>query len=730
MPPILHYFRKSSHLLLLEIFFLLLLWTPLYLDFSTILDLSNALPQYLWISLSPFLAATIDTLDFKLYLFLYLACLWLFTSLVTVKMEKGTVTCHPLFTLLFLIFMLSLTWTFLVYPHFSSVPVFLAILVYLLFFKGCYSISLPTEKIIDFLIGIGLVIGFIALFQYFGVSFGFLEITDDYRRNVATTLGHNTSTSFVLYHTVLLILFFKRNKLQYFYPLLILLLFGIVVAQSRSTFIQIALNGCIVLLIFRDRLRYWWKKRSCKAGIILLLIIVLTQSFPNPLLLSRKSLVRRLYDFSPTVLMRGTRVRTNRIALDMMKDQPLTGFGINSFRYYYPYYQGEYFQSHEDTVLVPSDRRTDRLHNDVMQLVVETGIIIALFIVMLYIVLLYKLYRQKHYMFFFFLINFLLQALVDFPFRLPFLALYILFFVALAWKISFRPGFMIQPSRSILYTFVVCFALIFTLMLPFYNNAFYHSQAQRYVRLLKSPEGFLSPSQQDLMLTRARSNMEKALQYNFYDVDSHYYAGITSLKQGDVNEARYHFDLAKVEGSNHYLHYYLGQIYFQEGKLQRAREELRKSIFKSPNFTPSLYLQLRVLAFLDQEDPLFLRYYREYTGEEGYHRLMGFAFDLLEKREYRPLSSLFYLGTRLYPHDSSQKKMKYTALMVSERKGVTLPMELVSEIQNYETRLIKQDTLSKEEQVFLWFLQGEYEKIQALPDQDSYYYRFMQKSVP
>ncbi len=721
MTSIPRYFRKFSLLLFLELFFLLLLWFPVFLEFSTILNLSNALPSYLWHSLSPFFTATIYTVDFKLYIALYLICLWIFVTLFNYRMEGRKLDSHPIFMLLFLMYLFSLTWTFLVFPHYISIPAYLSIPVFLIYFRGCHGVLLPEDKILNFLIGTGIIIGFIAFFQYFQVSWGILEITDDYRRNVGTTLGHNTSTSFILYHTLLLIVFLKHKSLKYFYPIIFLLIFGILVAQSRSTFLQIAVNSLLALYIFRSRIRDIIKKPITKTGIVIIVLLIVSQSFQNPLLLSRKSLTRRLYDFSPAVVMRGTRVRIARISLDMIKDQPFAGMGINSFRYYYPYYQGQYFKDHTHTILVPSDRKSDSAHNDLLQLALETGIPIAVMILALYLFLLVKIFRNKQWMEGFFLVNFLIQALVDFPFRLPFITVYILFFVALAWKQAFLPFKQEEVRKGVVYLFVFCFGMIFSLMLPFYWNLFYNSQAQKYLRLIRSSPGFLSPSQQNLMLERAEDNMERAIRYNYFDVDSRYYAGIIALQQTDGKTAKHHFDMGLIEGSNHFLHFYLGQIYYRQGLLEKARSELAWSIYKSPNFRPALFMQLRVLSLLEETDPMFLRYYRQYTGEEGYKRLMEWSFELLEASSYRELSFLQSMGRQLYPDDKNIVLMKYTSALAFEKEYP----QYTREARQYADTIRAKDNLSWEERLYLWYVDGEYEKITPQTDQEGYYLRFL-----
>lgn len=705
---------------------MLFLWYPVFLEFQTLLGLSDILPEFLWQSLNPFFAATIDTLDFKLYIAIYLVCLWLCMNFISLRKENRNTFAHPLFILLLLCYLISLTWTFLVFPHIISIPVYLAIPVFLLFFHGCYSFYIPREKTVDFLVSIGVIIGFIALFQYFGVSLGILEVTDDYRRNVAATLGHNTSTSFILYHTFLLIVFLKKDKIKLYLPLLLILIFGIIVAQSRSTYLQISINGLIVLYIFRKNIRSIIKTRYFKAGILILLFIVLSQSFPNPLLLSRKSLGRRLYDFSPSILMRGTRMRIARISLDMIKDRPFAGSGINSFRYYYPYYQGEYFKTHEHTFLVPSDRKTDRAHNDILQLVIESGVIIAAVLLVLYCILLMKLFRKKMLLEALFLLNFLVQSLVDFPFRLPFLAAYILFFIALAWSKAFQPyDNTVKVKKNVLYLFVASFGLIFMLILPYYYNMFYFSQAQRYIRLIRTPD-ILSPSQRNIMLERAEIYMDKALNYNFYDVDSRYYAGVIQLQKGDKATAQHHFDLALAEGSNHFLHYYLGLINYYQGNLEKAQLHLSQCVFKSPNFTPGLYLQLRVLSLLEKKDPLFLRYYQQYTQEEGYDRLMRYAFELIEESNTQVLPVLFHMGTHIYPHDTSMYLMKYTSYLSTEKKRAALSPAARRVIDEYAREIREKKTISHEEQLFLWFLDEEYERIRSvLIEEKGYYQRFI-----
>lgn len=75
----------------------------------------------------------------------------------------------------------------------------------------------------------------------------------------------------------------------------------------------------------------------------------------------------------PRVVLAGTRARLWMISIRLIRERFPLGVGFSGFKYIYADEQGRYFQDHPDTILQPTERHTDRVHNEYLQIWVELG---------------------------------------------------------------------------------------------------------------------------------------------------------------------------------------------------------------------------------------------------------------------------------------------------------------------------------------------------------------------
>jgi tetratricopeptide (TPR) repeat protein/O-antigen ligase len=162
-----------------------------------------------------------------------------------------------------------------------------------------------------------------------------------------------------------------------------LALWVIVRSQSRSVVLAVVLGAAVWFAIswlrlprpdrsvFTPQLRRW--------ALIALGVFLLTQVIPgrNPLRATEGlgARFRRIVD--PNEFLIDTRARVFAAGLPAFRDKLLTGWGIGSFTWVYPYYQGLYFSSsaHQDTRLALTDKLTNAAHDDWLQLAIELGIV-------------------------------------------------------------------------------------------------------------------------------------------------------------------------------------------------------------------------------------------------------------------------------------------------------------------------------------------------------------------
>ncbi len=638
------YLKKFYNLILLEIVFLSLIFYPVSLSFKNILFLSKKVIPIVWNTFSPFFCGTIDPITSKIYFVSYLIFVLVSIYLFYKFFYKEKVLYFRFFTLILFIFMLALFFTFLFFPFYTVLLTAISIFFFLTLFAVLINISdFEEEKILDAFIFCGIFIGFIGFFQYFKISFGILEISSDFRRNVASTLGHNTATSFVVFHTVLLILWRKRRVIKFYFPFLIILFFVFIVCQSRGVYLLFIIDLLIFILFYREKLNLIFKKLNKKylfSFLLFFVMAVLSQSFKNPLLLSSKTLIRRLYDFSPSILIKGTRFRIYTICLYMIKKHPLKGYGISSFKFYYPFYQGEYFFKNPDSILVPSDKKTERAHNDWLQLFVEIGVPMASVIFILYLLSIYFFIKRKKVIAVIFFTNFFLQSMWDFPWHLPFLAFFMLFFIAYFVKKyagKYLETFHIKFGECFL--IISALVILLNLICNFYYADYFLWRAFKYIRLLRSNTKVIEKIKKELYV-KSLIALEKAWKYNPYDADINYYTGGCYLFLGKFRDALFYFNMAREENSYHFFDYRCGVCYYFLKDIKNSLKNLDLSIFKAPTFEPSYKLELKIILKNGIIKPEFFKKYEHYFFRGNLSVVDNYLIHLVETNRIKEFKTL------------------------------------------------------------------------------------------
>ena len=234
----------------------------------------------------------------------------------------------------------------------------------------------------------GTLIAFVSFLQHVDAAWWFLPNFDDPRNRLGSFIGHNTGLSafllFPLSFSISLWFIVRRRITRLLISAAILLmLFVLVAAQSRA--IWVLGTGMVVWqisVLAREFLKTVRKTRIVLSVVALILALAAVQSVApsvNPLARHTVRIGERLRrDFSPSQLVKETRLRIFVVSLPLIARSPLWGHGFGAFQYVYPPAHGEYFLRHPDSVLGTTTRRTDVAHNDYLQLVVECGLLGAL----------------------------------------------------------------------------------------------------------------------------------------------------------------------------------------------------------------------------------------------------------------------------------------------------------------------------------------------------------------
>ena len=280
---------------------------------------------------------------------------------------------------------LSLIWSNSFFVSLKELPLFLA--GPLLYFVITNNISDERQisRILNILLIVGGLFGIYGILQYKGIDFSFW-LRNIGRQQVFGLFGNvNFFAEYLIVPLPIAVsLFFAtQNKLKK-----ILLLIGIIVmgASLTATFTRGSYLGFGVSLIFMSFLflisrgKNFIKKNRKIFIIILTVVIIITFLFiiPTPLNKSGTTIEKIKSRISISQLTQShsikRRIATWKFTVLMIKDHPLLGSGIGTYKYNTLKYQAEFFKQGKNRSLYPHGF-ADKAHNEYLQLWAEMGIV-------------------------------------------------------------------------------------------------------------------------------------------------------------------------------------------------------------------------------------------------------------------------------------------------------------------------------------------------------------------
>jgi O-antigen ligase/tetratricopeptide (TPR) repeat protein len=280
---------------------------------------------------------------------------------------------------------LSLIWSNSFFISLKELPLFLA--GPLLYFVITNSINDERQinRILDILLLVGGLFGIYGIFQYNGIDFSFWARNIG-RQQVFGLFGNvNYFAEYLIVPLPIAVsLFFaSRNKFKKILLLIAILAMGtsLIVTFTRGSYLSFGVSLIFMFFVFLISRSKNFIKNNKKIFIIALVaIIIITFLFviPNPLnesdtviskIKSRISITQISQDFSFK-----RRIATWKFTGMMIKDHPLIGSGIGTFKYNTLRYQAEFFAQGENRSLYPHGF-ADKAHNEYLQLWAEIGIV-------------------------------------------------------------------------------------------------------------------------------------------------------------------------------------------------------------------------------------------------------------------------------------------------------------------------------------------------------------------
>lgn len=451
------------------------------------------------------------------------------------------------------------------------------------------------------------------LFHYYG----FISYLKEFGP-VISTIGQKNWTSnylaliFSLMFSYFLLEKTKRIKILYFIILSIIYA-ALMICQSRGIWISISLTSIFAIyIILKFKLVKTFKENQNWLILLALtfLIITIIYSTDNPLNKSAITVTERaMSTFDEKDPSINTRLLIWGTTLDMIKDRPILGSGIGTFKINYLNYQAEFLQDNPDYIKYWGHAR--EAHNEYLQMGVELGIIgLGIFLSILfafYNIIIKYLKKEnddkKKIIVFGLLLGvicFLINSLFTFPLHVP--ALGSTFFIIVGLTIVYLKDFSLskfsnsknenksiikkQNSRlTILFTILIFLVMIFVidfLVIRPYFAEVYAYKGRESLALAK--------------YNNALSDFEYATKLDPYNGRVLLNLGATYYNLGFFEKAEKTLQQSKKYYNDRNIYRNLGLCYMQLERVQEVEEEFKHAIYLDLKFSKA-YLDLGLLYF-------------------------------------------------------------------------------------------------------------------------------------
>jgi len=488
---------------------------------------------------------------------------------------------------------------------------------FLIFFLVINNIEKEQEfySFIKLFFIISFIISIYTIIQYYGLDpylreLGALTSTIGQKNWISNYLAliFPTIFSFFLLEEI------KKNKILLFL-LLSIIYTTTIICQSRGIWISISLTLIFAIYIITKFNLLKIFQENKKWLIILLsvfLIITIIYSTDNPLNKSLLSLPQRaLSTFDEKDPSINTRFLIWKNTLQMIKDKPLLGSGIGTFKMNYLDYQAEFFKDNPDSIKYYTFPR--EAHNEYLQIGAELGLLgLGLFIVIIFILystvlnFLKKEQNSKNRLVCWGLMMgiscFLIHSLFTFPLHVP--ALGSTFFTIIGLTTIYIRNYNLSQFKKekIIKKFnnkraifkIVCSILAVIIMIIAIDSLAirpYLSEVCSY----KGKDNLAEGNYQE-----ALSNFEYGEKLDPYNGNILINLGATYYNLGVYNKVEGIFRRAERYIKDKSIYLNLGLYYKNNKNYKEAEEEFKYAIYLCPKFTKA-YFNLGLL-YLEKEN--------------------------------------------------------------------------------------------------------------------------------
>ena len=471
--------------------------------------------------------------------------------------------------------------------------------------------NLKSEKQFHYFIitffSISSIVAIFAIIQYYDFNPYFNLMN---KNEITSTIGQKNwisnyiSMIFPVIFSYFLLEKIKKNKILYFF-LLSILYATLIICQSRgiwiSTSITLILAICIIikfnlLKIFQEN------KKWLTLLLITFLIITIIYSTDNFLNKSAITVPQRaISTFDEQDPSINTRLLMWKTTFEMIKDRPIFGSGIGTFKMNYLFYQAEFLNN--NSYFIKYSGNAKEAHNEYLQIAAELGLLglgIFLYIIYLFYRIVLNFFKKEEnseekiiILGLVIGINiFLLHSIFSFPLHVP--ALGVTFFSLLGLTIQYMGKFNLpfknfkfillkklfyeNKKIKILLSIFIILSLIFILDLiavkPYIAEIYYY-------------KGIIDDSYKNY--EKALPNFKYASYLDIYNGRILHALGTTyyNLKIYDKSEEILQRTKKYIVDVNTYNN--LGLLYSRLKKYPKAEEEFKQAIYLNPLFDKAYY---------------------------------------------------------------------------------------------------------------------------------------------
>ena len=290
----------------------------------------------------------------------------------------------PILSFIF-ICVLSLFWSVSFFVSLKELPLFLAGPGLYFIITNNITEEPQIKRFLKILLIISSLLGVYGIMQYLGIDF-FLDLTNLGRNQVYGLFGNvNYFAEYLIIPLSIAIAYFfaSQNKMEKILLSIGVLAMGgtLVLTFTRGSYLGMGVSLIFMFLLFLNTRGKDFIKQNKKILIILLVvIIIITLLFviPTPLSKSGTIISKIKSRISVSQLTQSysikRRMATWNFTTMMIKDHPLLGSGLGTFKYNSLSYQAKFFDQGQNRALYPYGY-AEKAHNEYLQLWAELGII-------------------------------------------------------------------------------------------------------------------------------------------------------------------------------------------------------------------------------------------------------------------------------------------------------------------------------------------------------------------